>query len=55
MESEIMVGVLDKKDPVMLAKEWIKRNPAWLEKWLGGVTTFDGKDAMSASRAYFGI
>ncbi|AIG01653.1 choline ABC transporter substrate-binding protein [Pseudomonas fluorescens] len=55
MESEIMVGVLNKKDPVMLAKEWIKKNPAWLEKWLGGVTTFDGKDAMSASRAYFGI
>jgi glycine betaine/proline transport system substrate-binding protein len=55
MESEIMVGVLNKQDPVLLAKAWIKKNPAWLEKWLDGITTFDGKDAMSASRAYFGI
>lgn len=55
MESEIMGGVLNKQDPLLLAKAWIKKNPVWLEKWLGGVTTFDGKDAISASRTYFGI
>lgn len=55
MESEIMVGVLDKKDPLQLAKAWIVKNPAWLDKWLDGLTTFDGKDAKVESRKYFGL
>jgi glycine betaine/proline transport system substrate-binding protein len=55
MESEIMVGVLAKKDPLVLAKAWIKKNPEWLTTWLEGLTTYDGKDAASASRAYFGL
>jgi glycine betaine/proline transport system substrate-binding protein len=53
MESEIMVGVLDKKDPLKLATEWIHKNPAWLETWLSGVSTFDGKDALKAAKKYF--
>lgn len=55
MVSEIMGGVLNKQDPLVLAKAWIKKNPGWLDTWLAGVTTFEGADAVSASRTYFGI
>ncbi|WP_322084594.1 choline ABC transporter substrate-binding protein [Burkholderia sp. BCC1972] len=55
MESELMVGIADKKDPVELAKGWIQKNPKYLDSWLQGVTTFDGKDATSAARLYYGI
>ncbi|MFJ4440768.1 choline ABC transporter substrate-binding protein [Pseudomonas sp. NPDC089422] len=55
MESEIMVGVLEKQDPLKLAKDWIVKNPDWLDKWLAGVTTFDGQDALAAARKHFGL
>lgn len=55
MESEIMVGVLQKQDALKLAKDWIVKNPAWLDRWLDGVTTFDGRDALAAARQHFGL
>lgn len=55
MESELMIGVTDKKDPIELAKGWMQKNPLYLNTWLQGVTTFDGKDAASAARQYFGV
>ncbi|WP_258668322.1 glycine betaine ABC transporter substrate-binding protein [Pseudomonas sp. B21-040] len=55
MESELMMGILDKKDPLQLAKAWITRNPQWLDPWLDGLTTFDGKDAKAAAQQYFGL
>lgn len=33
------------------AKAWIKANPAVLDKWLDGVKTLDGKDALPAVQA----
>lgn len=53
MESELMGDILAKKDPVMSARAWIARNPQWLETWLEGVKTFDGKDAKSVAIAHF--
>jgi glycine betaine/proline transport system substrate-binding protein len=32
-------------------KTWIKANPAQLDKWLDGVKTLDGKDALPAVKA----
>lgn len=55
MESEIMVGVLEKQDPLKLARDWIVKNPEWLDRWLAGVTTFDGQDALAAARKHFGL
>ena len=55
MESELMVGILDKKDPLQMAKAWITRNPQWLDPWLDGLTPFDGKDAKAAAHQYFGL
>lgn len=55
MESEIMVGVLDKQDPIETVKTWLKKNPQWLNTWLEGVTTFEGEKALPAAQKYFGL
>ncbi|MBV4461106.1 choline ABC transporter substrate-binding protein [Pseudomonas sp. COR58] len=52
MENSIMAEVVNKKiSNADAAKAWIKANPAVLEKWLDGVKTVDGKDALPAVRA----
>ena len=49
MENEIMGAILDDgEDPEDAAEAWLKKNPAVLDEWLAGVTTFDGGDAMAA-------
>ena len=56
MENEIMNGILnDGEEPTDAAKAWIKKNPEALDKWLAGVTTFDGKDGLAAAKAAFGL
>lgn len=55
VESELMVGILNKEDPVQLATTWIKANPQWLKTWLDGVTTLDGSDATAAAVKHFGL
>ncbi|MNY40581.1 Glycine betaine-binding protein OpuAC precursor [compost metagenome] len=55
VESELMVGVLDKQNSIEVAKAWIKRNPQWLNTWLAGVTTFEGKEALPTAQKYFGL
>lgn len=56
MENQIMGKILDEgEDPAKAAKAWIKDNPASLDKWLDGVTTFDGKDGLQAVKAAFGL
>lgn len=50
MENEVMAAILDDgKRPHDAAKTWIKNNPAVLDTWLKGVTTFDGKPALAAA------
>ncbi|MBU6961263.1 choline ABC transporter substrate-binding protein [Pseudomonas sp. CVAP len=52
MENSIMAEVVNKKlSNADAAKAWIKANPAVLDKWLDGVKTVDGKDALPAVRA----
>ena len=55
MESQVMGPILQKRDPVASASEWLKANPAVLGDWLKGVQTFDGRDGGGAVRAYLGL
>jgi glycine betaine/proline transport system substrate-binding protein len=55
MENEVMGLILDDgKDPEEAATEWLKANPAVLDGWLAGVTTFDGGDGAAAVKEYLG-
>ena len=52
MENSIMAEVVNKKvSNADAVKAWIKANPAVLDKWLEGVKTVDGKDALAAVKA----
>ena len=55
MESELMQLALERDDPTTVAKNWIKANPAILDQWLAGVTTYDGKDAIAAVKDFVGL
>ncbi|AOE63139.1 choline ABC transporter substrate-binding protein [Pseudomonas corrugata] len=52
MENSIMADVANKKlSNAEAAKAWIKANPAVLDKWLDGVKTMDGQEALAAVKA----
>ncbi|WP_339529560.1 choline ABC transporter substrate-binding protein [Pseudomonas mucidolens] len=52
MENSIMAEVADKKvSNEEAAKAWIKAHPAVLDKWLDGVKTVGGEDALGAVKA----
>ncbi|MBX2838980.1 MAG: choline ABC transporter substrate-binding protein [Gammaproteobacteria bacterium] len=52
MENEIMGAILnDAEEPVDAATAWLKANPAVLDDWLAGVTSFDGGDGMAAVKS----
>jgi len=55
IESQLMEKVLEKQDPADVAKNWIKANPGALDKWLAGVTTYDGQDGIAAVKKYVGL
>ena len=55
IESQLMEKVLEKEDPVVVARNWIKANPEILDKWLAGVTTYDGKDGVAAVKKHVGL
>ena len=44
-ESRMMQPLLDHKDPLESARQWLKDHPQDKQRWLEGVTTFDGKPA----------
>ncbi len=52
MESHMMEKIMNKEPAADAAKELIAKNPQWLDTWLEGVTTFDGKDAKAAVMSY---
>ncbi|MBB5751096.1 choline ABC transporter substrate-binding protein [Prosthecomicrobium pneumaticum] len=55
-EGQVMGAILnDGKDPAAAAEEWLKANPAALEPWLAGVTTFDGQPGLDAVKASLGL
>ncbi|AFY17233.1 choline ABC transporter substrate-binding protein [Pseudomonas sp. UW4] len=52
MENSIMAEVVNNKvSNADAARAWIKAYPAVLDKWLDGVKTVDGKDALPAVKA----
>ncbi|KRW58931.1 choline ABC transporter substrate-binding protein [Pseudomonas sp. TTU2014-080ASC] len=55
IESQLMEKILDKQNPTTVAAEWIKANPAILEQWLAGVTTYDGQDGLAAVKKHLGL
>jgi glycine betaine/proline transport system substrate-binding protein len=56
MENEIMGAILnDGMDPDKAATAWLKKNPGVLDKWLGGVSTMDGKNGLAAVKAHLGL
>jgi glycine betaine/proline transport system substrate-binding protein len=55
MENEVMAGIEAGKQPEQAALAWLKANPATVEPWLQGVTTFDGKDGLPAVKAALGL
>lgn len=55
MENKIMGGILnDNEQPKKAATAWLKANTDTAEKWLDGVTTFDGGDAKAALKKALG-
>jgi glycine betaine/proline transport system substrate-binding protein len=56
MENEVMGSILfDGKDAGPAAEEWLKKNPAVLDKWLAGVTTLDGQPGLAAVKKSLGL
>ena len=55
MESRLMIPIMAKVNPATAAKDFLKKNPDVLEKWLDGVTTADGKEGMTAVKAHLGL
>lgn len=55
VENQLMGKIMDKVDPKIAAKTWLKKNPQILEKLLNGVKTFDGKDGLPAVKASLGL
>jgi len=48
-EDRVMADILERHQPPDVAAEsWLKANPAVVAGWLAGVTTFDGRPALSA-------
>lgn len=56
MENELMAAILnDGKETSAAVMEWLKANPAAIEPWLDGVSTFDGGDGLAAVKAKLGL
>jgi glycine betaine/proline transport system substrate-binding protein len=56
MENEIMGEILDNgTDPNKAALAYLKANPAVVEPWVAGVTTFDGGDGAAAVKEKLGL
>ena len=56
MENEVMGKILDDgMEGDKAGESWLKANPAVLDKWLAGVTTFDGKPGLDAVKKSLGL
>jgi glycine betaine/proline transport system substrate-binding protein len=51
IENQVMGPILKKVKPNVAAKDYLKKNPGTVDKWLAGVTTLDGKDGLAAVKA----
>jgi glycine betaine/proline transport system substrate-binding protein len=48
IENQVMGPILKKVKPNIAAKDFLKKNPGTVDKWLAGVTTLDGKPGLDA-------
>jgi glycine betaine/proline transport system substrate-binding protein len=55
MENQIMDAILKGEDASKAAVTWLKANPAALDPWLAGVTTFDGQPGLDAVKKSLGL
>ncbi|MBR9885984.1 MAG: choline ABC transporter substrate-binding protein [Oceanospirillales bacterium] len=56
LENEVMALILDGGEkPEAAAKQWLQANPQVLDRWLAGVTTVDGAEALDAVRGHLGL
>ncbi len=51
IENQVMGPILKKVKPNTAAKDFLKKNPGTVDKWLAGVTTLDGKPGLEAVKA----
>jgi glycine betaine/proline transport system substrate-binding protein len=51
IENQVMGPILNKVKPNKAATDFLKKNPAVLDKWLAGVKTFDGKEGLGAVKS----
>jgi glycine betaine/proline transport system substrate-binding protein len=42
---------MQRKTPQDVARQWLREHPEDLQRWLKGVTTFDGGDGVAAVKA----
>jgi len=54
IESQLMQRIMNKEDPRAVARDWLKNNQPWLERWLDGVNTLEGSHGLTAVRQYLG-
>jgi glycine betaine/proline transport system substrate-binding protein len=47
-ESQLMVPIMARQSPQDVAKQWLRDHPQDLQRWLAGVTAFDGRDGVAA-------
>ncbi len=47
MENQVMGPILKKVKPTTAARDFLKKNPDVLNKWLAGVKSFDGKEGVA--------
>jgi len=55
LENQVMVPITNKAKPNDAARDWLKKNPDVLKKWLADVSTFDGKDGLAAVNKHLGL
>ncbi|WP_439860932.1 choline ABC transporter substrate-binding protein [Pseudomonas sp. MBLB4136] len=55
MEAALMARIMEREKPTTVAADWIRSNPQWLDTWLAGVSTIDGKDGLVAVKNHLGL
>jgi glycine betaine/proline transport system substrate-binding protein len=50
-ESQLMVPIMERESPQDVARQWLRDHPEDLQRWLAGVTAFDGTDGVAAVQA----
>lgn len=55
LENQVMVPITNKVKPNDAARDWLKKNPKALQKWLAGVSTYGGQDGLAAVNKHLGL